>query len=589
MSLFKALTQLEEQSSSMSSSHSIKVSQSTPAFPPTAIQLYSSKYIHFNTNTIHHLNKNVVHSSSKNNDGTTTYQEQNDKSQFSSSSSSSSVLPNEYEILSYQPVYVPDAITGAANTKTTANLQQDTSTNNNALAVNFVPNLGVWDCRFYDNNTNNDNTAVPLLKSALYQYRGNIMKPTFILNIDLDSIENVHSTLSNMMLSILQSMYQMNKMKEQKEKEQLKQTNVENEEKTNVETEPVPSSSIFKSLLQFGTSPSTYNHDIFHEQKMTFIDLLDQMNIIICAILPSLSENKTMTYKEKQGLNLVLYHLFKYSNEMNCTLCFVNQKNGIDETMNNDDIGRSSNIDNNDENITGETGNESSNDTFGIIPKGLSVHQFAQVIKAICTDDHNENSNDSKETTYKSLLGFQTNEIDEEDINGNDNSKEQSSSSSSIYFPNGYDVDLIDSLYLRSASCAGVWDANTDNLWDALPPPSSSSNETPITPSNHGRIKKLHNDEEGEEEWLSKLAETVSAYTNTSFGVGSSSSNTSMDGSKTMNGDDNTSRSTKVKDSSTVVTAKTKRPVRKKAAGTSSKKPEGKDNVSDFFNDLLKS
>ena len=322
---------------------------------------------------------------------------------------------------------------------------------------------------------------------------------------------------------------------------------------------------------------------------MTFIDLFDQMNIIVCAILPSLSENKTMTYKEKQGLNLVLYHLFKYSNEMNCTLCFVNQKNGIDETMNNDDIGRSSNIDNNDENITGETGNESSNDTFGIIPKGLSVHQFAQVIKAICTDDHNENSNDSKETTYKSLSGFQTNEIDEEDINGNDNSKEQSSSSSSIYFPNGYDVDLIDSLYLRSASCAGVWDANTDNLWDALPPPSSSSNETPVTPSNHGRNKKLHNDEEGEEEWLSKLAETVSAYTNTSFGVGSSSSNTSMDGSKTMNGDDNTSRSTQVKDSSTVVTAKTKRPVRKKIAGTSSKKPEGKDNVSDFFNDLLKS
>jgi hypothetical protein len=120
---------------------------------------------------------------------------------------------------------------------------------------------------------------------------------------------------------------------------------------------------------------------------------------------------------------------------------------------------------------------------------------------------------------------------------------------------------------------------------------------------------KGKNNGNSEEEWLSKLADSVSAYTNSSFGV----SNNSIDGSKSVSlsatgaiSDDVSMKSSmnrtttssnsigKVKDangdSGTVVTKSSKRVVRKKpASGAASKKSNGKDNVSDFFNDLLKS
>lgn len=600
MPLFKSLSNIT-QSNDVSSKDKSLTTISKPAFPATAIQVYSTKYIHFLSNTVQNYDHAYASSSSNNSNNRSESHSQNRNKELKS-------LPKEYELLTYQPVYVPDH---DLSLDSNSQSKEGTATNSTTLNNN-IPNLGIWDCRCHiPQNTHivhsssisdSDNQIIsnnaPLLKSALYQYNhqsnddynsinNNNSKPTFIATIDLEyNIENVYSTLQSMMLSILQSIDHQRQQQ-------------------NVDKDSNDASSLLKPLLQFGYAPSTTMLMIHDDQKQS----LTQLNLIICVILPSKkehneNENNNMTYKEKQGLNLVLYHLFKYANDLNCTLCFLKNDDIIDDGGDSNSQGNNTSMNGiSMSHENGESNNVHHSNGGGIVPQGLNVQQFAQIIKGISTND------DDILLKYKKIYEGKSNDIDSNDVHLQ--SQELQHHQPSIYFPNEYDVDLIDSVYLRSASCAGVWDANTDNLWDALSLSSlSASNSNKISTINEENEKaRGGNSSNSEEEWLSKLADSVSAYTNSSFGV----SNNSIDGSKSVSlsaagaaSDDtsmksSTNRTTtssnsigKVKDSNsisgTVASKSSKRVVKKKpASGAASKKSDGKDNVSDFFNDLLKS
>ena len=536
MTLFKSLSmQVEDQLSSTTT-------DKAPAYPPTAIQLYSTKYIHFLSNTIQSYQKNSANWSSPNNSA---IDPQKDNPTVLIPAKELKTLPKEYELLSYQPVYVPD----------------DAATATTQLAD---PNLGIWDCRCNIQS----GFSQTLLKSAIYQHAINKrsiinknVKPTFLVTIDLDSIENVEPTLSDMMHSILHVMqeHEQNEDIELQEHDDKKASTAEGKGDKVRERAPLrPINIDFSRLPKFGSAPSSSQSD-----KVEYLKYFENANMIICAILPSHpnDENETMTYKQKQGLNLIMFHLLKYANEIDCTLCFLNQNEFTS-------FSDQANVQNTDDGIdeikvSNKVSMAEANTESGLLPSGLSVKQFACIVRGICSDD-------------ESLLN------DKEDMNNEESNEQQQNQSSSIYFPNDYDDDLISSVYLRSASCAGVWDANTDNLWTAL----LSSNDTKLNSIDEQDQENGTAASSGEEEWwLQKLAESVSAYTNSSFGLGST------DGSNSAAVDEASLKSsrTKMRGASTVVTTKTKRMPRKKVAGSASKKGGDKDNVSDFFNDLLKS
>jgi len=618
MTLFKSLANTPIGDDSTSSSSTEK----NPAFPPTAVQLYSSKYIHFISDTIQKFYDNDTSAAMDNGNGSTDHETNNGIDSGDNdnehhlhgarnriSKKDFKTLPKRYEILSYQPVHVPDA---------TASSTASSSNTSTATTPNTTPNLGVWDCRFTSFSSSTSTSTISkstsyLLKSALYHQnntKNNVQKPTFVLTIDLESIEDVHTTLSTMMESVARSMgigmgievgvvAGAGEQREGKEEEKQQQQQLQD------------------SLPKFGIAPSSRENDTLKIKE----DLFNNVNIIICAILPysitckggaNNNKNTAMTYKEKQGLNLILYHLLKYANALNCTLCFLNQNDTYEED--DDDnadsgIGAEVNGNNGGEGDNGDDG-KSLGGSHGLVPRGMSVKEFKHVLRAICFGIAN-NSNADTSTFYydqvvSSILNKSAVQLGGGIVNGNDNvsmsneglgtideEKEQKDDDeanndeklvqmqTSIYLPGGYDEDLIESVYLRSASCAGVWDANTDNLWVALPSTSTStlSNSNNVSPQKGGSKSSGSG---GDEEWLSKLADSVSAY----IGVGN------LDATKSSAMEEGSMKSgkTKIKDGSSVVTTSTKnkRVGRKKPSGASSKKTGDKDDVSDFFTDLLK-
>merc|ERR1719223_1600170 len=143
-----------------------------------------------------------------------------------------------------------------------------------------------------------------------------------------------------------------------------------------------------------------------------------------------------------------------------------------------------------------------------------------------------------------------------------DTAEQGTSPQPSIYAPGQYDTELIDSAYLRNASCPGVWNANEDDLAVALPPMTKenvSKDKTPVRKEGLG----------GDKEWLTRLADSVTAVPGGMIGDDA----VSIIGGRSV-------RSGKTP-------AKDLKSVSSKKKGHRKKPTSDNKDVSDFFNDLL--
>jgi hypothetical protein len=295
------------------------------------------------------------------------------------------------------------------------------------------------------------------------------------------------------------------------------------------------------------------------------------INLIICGIF---TQKKELTYREKQAANLVSYHLQKYASDLNCTLCFLTDdgsSNGVDSNGNG-----GGEKDESGEDATGKDPmNQKAGDAFR--PKGMTVAEFGKKLRKVCvsasgvdTDQEleegegivNVGSTDAGDGVEEALGHHQRQ--DEQEYDGQQ---------PSYYGPYDYDIDLINSVLLRGAGCPGVWNANTDNLWVALPPSTSSPSAAEKEDSD---VSKKSG--KGDQEWLAKLADSVNAY------VGSSSGGAAGDGKSVRSSMDQTVRTTRTSANNTVVTKK--KVARKKPTGSSGDKKDSQD-VQDFFAGLL--
>ncbi len=676
---------------STASTASAWTNEKSPAFPPTAIQLYSTKHIHFLSNTIQSYQCTQNNSSSRISTTHFPLLNGNNNSDDETHRKNLKYLPKQYEILSYQPIHV---VTGSISTSGSTSKQQQQQQQQ--------PNLGLWDCRCDVTKPSSSTSTTSILLQSPLRIQSSSSpsssKPTFLITIDLDTynLDKVQPTVTSMIHSMIHSIALVNERQrrceervkndnnnhdddDDDEKDHSNDKDVEKKDDNGNGTkndngmngykiDEVALVNLMNSIPKFGSAPSSSSSsssslptldeeedddddeqentkkDHNHNKKISGKTILNDLNVILCAILPyttsttsttsmtetgddsdennnnnnnnndgsnnPTSRQQPMTYKEKQALNLVIYHLLKYSNEINCTLCFLNQNRHqsrannkkIDKSLDGNNYNNHDGDDKIDENgntnVEEEVGGSSSMN--GLVPHGMNLHNFGYILRQICLGTENLGQQTSSTSTAINQQDHEPIQQEEEDgmnveekkateIENDNNTKEQQRSQDtlSIYHPNTYDIDLIESVYLRNASCAGVWDATSDNLWDALP---SSTSQSPLASKS---TKDKSNNSNGDEEWLTKLADSVTAYTMGGSSMDGTAGTTagSGTGGKSVMMDESSLKSSRTTSKNTVVTTKSKRVVRKKVTKKSSSgggSGNGKDDVSDFFTDLLK-
>lgn len=350
-----------------------------------------------------------------------------------------------YETLTYQAIQVQDTSLAIDDMK------QDHSR----------PNFGVWDCQIQP--TNNTNLPTQILQSVL---RGSI--PTFILVLNLDDPPSVYPHLTSMIDTIIGY-----------------STSIEEHSPSNDGTTDLLS----LHSVKFGKAPLNRQNDMENNQETDKDIPKRHLKIVICGILSKYSP-KDATYKEKQAMNLLSYHLQKYASDINCSLCFVNSSPTEEEEEENDE----------------QDSDHLEVRSDALRPKGMSVQELCQILKRICSDESTTRGKESMDNDDAVL------KEDDMEKDSNDNT--------AIYYPFEYDVDLINSVLLRGAGCPGVWNANTDDLWVALPPPTLTSvkDASAIDPNTSVNEKRG-----GDEEWLTKLADSVNAHVGAVGGTDASS------------------------------------------------------------------
>jgi hypothetical protein len=204
-------------------------------------------------------------------------------------------------------------------------------------------------------------------------------------------------------------------------------------------------------------------------------------------------------------------------------------------------------------------------------PRGMTVIEFGRSLKMVCVSAAWDEAVDAD------VDGFGVGGGDATEMGGEvqqlQQEQEQDGQQPSHYGPYDYDVDLINSVLLRGAGCPGVWNANTDSLWVALPPMSAADKEKLENNSTAGEQNaKARN---GDQEWLGKLADSVNAYVGNSGGA--------SDGKSVKSSMDQTVRTTRTSANGTVVTKK--KVARKKPTASGDKKDS--QDVQDFFAGLL--
>ena len=508
-----------------------------PAFPPTAIQLCSSKFIHFASNAVFPTWRTASHrASTSTNDGP-------------------NLAPRSFEILSYQSVHVTD-IQQPLLEKKLDNQQSQ-------------PNMGIWNCHIPENKDTHVSLASSALNGALFS---DSRIPTFLLTIDTVDPSAVYPTVTCMIQTILRHF-------------DKRDSYISNTGTTNPTSRYHPSlrtTSISTiASTDFGqASQASRNLSSTLNKNVSFPD--DSIRLVLCAVVPPNSSTMKHNFKEKQAHRLVHYHLHRFAHALNCTLLFL-QDTDIPSASSQASVGSSKGMavgTSEEDDSSRKTADSAVSASSSHTLIGLSVNELALILKTIV------NVEDQDDST------FVDNSIDPStllDTTGTYSSptlwlRQQGfieMEQTSIFLPDSHDADLIESVMVRNASCSGLWDAYKDSLGVALKPATSTESVTLM------QVDKTNSN--ADQEWLNKLSDALSrvAY-QTGDGrtvVSDSASVSGTEPTTPVAGDGHT----RITDgSSTHKRGKSDFTPNKKKMDTPSKSKVGQEGLGDFFEDLLK-
>ena len=506
-----------------------------PAFPPTAVQLYANAYISFASYVL--LDTSTAADTATGGDATT-----------------NNNAPKRFEVLSYQSSHIPES------TRDFPVYNSKGSIVNKSAGVE-EPNFGIWDCHC---GTSQNGTTGSTFSNASFMRVSTLLKgvlpppsspsPIFLAVVDLALPHLVQPMLSSMISSIVDYSTE----KEPKEDEDT----TELDSMAGMMVVQGTTSVSKLTMTKFGKAPTSKEtaalpalaEDEGDEPPADSTTGAKDLTLVLCAVLPRTPTNmdsnfEEVTYKDKQAQNLVRYHLFKYASQIQCTLAFVR----------NDDKQESIHVVMPEEEKGGEETSSpmasSSTASDGI--KGISVQDLSIVIRRL--------SQNLPPVEQTEAMVVEEDDDDQEEESKTDEQQQHTQPTTtqpSIYAPGQYDTELIDSAYLRNASCPGVWNANEDDLAVALPPMTKenvSKDKTPVRKEGLG----------GDEEWLTRLADSVTAVPGGMMGDDA----VSIIGGRSV-------RSGKTP-------AKDLKSVSSKKKGHRKKPTSDNKDVSDFFNDLL--
>jgi len=487
MTLFAALTAKDDNAAERPPSSSS---------PPEAIQLHSNRVTDFlNGTTVHLLNPANGGDSTKSSGEESTKETITDGNNGSNSGEGQS---RYFSALSYQAIQtLQDDGPAMSN--------QSTASNNRHVR----PDLGVWDCRVQNDNAE---ASAMLLKRVVMKKKmqsndasgeekkaqdsdiaaaaveddNNKQSPPIVMAVDLSNPTQVQPVLEQMR-SVILNVYDA-------------------EEKSAMATMPNPHActTSIKSLQN-----STFGNTLVQEEvivKGGSSSSEDRIALILAAIVPSSNSSSTASstvsaaeeYQERQARALILYHLYKFSLEVNCTLVFVSEKGSYSSSSDVDGSGTTTGGDDEKADRMAAESNDpllGRNSTMSIDDLGKVIRRVAMGLSPVELGDdgmESPNNEEKKET--------------------NNESKEEDTVLSlptqrppSIHVPGSHDSELIHGAYLRNASCEGRWDASKDDLNVALPPHSAKMAEEETTDEN----KNASSSSSGDEEWLSQLASSI--------------------------------------------------------------------------------
>lgn len=543
MTLFAALTAKDGDASSSSS-------------PPEAIQLYSNRVIDFLNGTTVRLVKN---SSSKSGGGG---EEQNKKEESSANNNNNAAAnaaagegqSRYFSALSYQAIQTQqDDGPSLPNKKSSATAGQRHSR----------PDLGVWDCRINGDKTK---ASATLLKRVVVDQKkeqqkdasgeetadaadegGDGPSPPIVMAVDLADLAEVQPLVERMR-SVILDVYEF-------------------DEKANVASNNNPRVQCTTSIKALQSS--TFGRTLIQEEVTVKGDSSsneERIALILAVIVPptikaAASSSAAEEFKERQAHALLLYHLHKFSLEVNCTLCFVNEKgstSSMDGTLGD-----------------GETkeaeASSAQNDPLLGRNTTMSIDELGKVIRRVAMGLSPVEHNDLIDQTSAEKKDEAKDETKEGDSDGSPLQRPPS-----IHVPGSHDAELIHGAYLRNASCEGQWDASKDDLHVALPSLTSKS----AMETNQASKEEKTATGGGDEEWLSQLASSIGLSPDGAATTGASSGET-----MTPSAADRDEKRKQLKKSQSMK----KRPARKSvAARNKDSKPKDEKEVMNFFDNLLK-
>jgi len=546
------------------------------AFPPTAVQLYTSKFIHFPSCRIFPTKR----SSDAHEDET-------------------NLAPRPFEILSYQAVQVSDV------PLTQQMQQQQQQQQQQQLQLN----MGIWSSYLPDTMEKNILLASSTLNGVLFSDPCNKI-PTFLFTIDLLDPATVYSTVTAMIQTILK-LYEKLYSSSASSVSTFTSDHTENKKSSSSSSLPFTDTTHYHPSLRttaistmastvFGQAPSSSSNDtpapVLNDASEDSI-----IRLVLCAILPPHTSSKKLNYKQVQAQRLVQYHLHRYASALNCTLLFVQDTTTMESTHMTSSSSTASFQDipphSDSASISSQHSNKSTQQTtMGI--EGLTIHEVTLILRkivdfqpedmiAIIPQSSTESSSVLQESEIPlSVSSPSTLWLRQQELLQKIESKE----STCLFLPDSHDKDIIESVLVRNATCSGIWDAYKDPLWIALK--SISPATTTITnTTTDGKNTFL-----GEQEWLSKLADALShiAYSNPMGGGGGGETKSVFSDTSSLSGADAVEsisfihkKNVAVNDSSS---SSPKNITKKKVENshTTSKMGTEDDDVANFFDDLLK-
>lgn len=382
----------------------------------------------------------------------------------------------KHAVLSYQAVEAemqPSSQSAAAFTIGLSQSQPNQQAIQNQKHLR--PNLGIWNCHVDDGKDGEEESSKQLVDLLLSRVvldgasslskgkKGSESKqeadehvtPTFLFAVDLSDPAAVYPAVDAMANALVR---------------QLRTSNTKSSGTTSLGK---LESTKFGSAPEDneGSSPAAGGGSI-------------SVNLILCSLLPGASASSVAVegaegYREKQAQALVHYHLRRYAAMLDCTLIHVGN-----------------------ESISGDKNSASGEDNKGGMQPWITVGELAVRVRDLALGnppgEEGANTISAGSAPTESSGGAAQDGEEKEDAPA---TPDASSANSAVYLHSTHDKELIESVLLRNASCAGEWDAKSDPIWVALPPP--------IKESNASRTKLMSKPTGGDEAWLSKLAGSV--------------------------------------------------------------------------------